>query len=62
MHWCIDCICIHAYSSSQASQTRRVEAARMLLRKTRKARNIGKDAIRAMARKPGNTGKDADAL
>jgi len=29
-----------------------VEAARMLPRKTRKARNTGKDAIRAMARKP----------
>jgi hypothetical protein len=34
----------------------------MLPRKTRKARNIGKDAIRAMAGRPGNTGKDADAL
>ncbi len=30
--------------------------------KTGKARNIGKDAIEAMAGKPGNTGKDADAL
>ncbi|MCF5231396.1 hypothetical protein HBO23_02560 [Pseudomonas sp. WS 5532] len=40
-----------------------VEAARMLPRKvTRKARNIGKDAIEAMAGMPGNTGKDADAL
>jgi len=39
-----------------------VEAARMLPRKTRKARNIGKDAIRAMAGMPGKTGKDADAL
>ena len=40
-----------------------VEVARMLPRKmTRKARNIGKDAIEAMARMPGNTGKDADAL
>lgn len=29
---------------------------------TRKARNIGKDAIEAMAGMPGNTGKDADAL
>ncbi|WP_274603835.1 hypothetical protein [Pseudomonas fluorescens] len=34
----------------------------MLPRKTRKARNIGKDAIEAMAGMPGNTGKDADAL
>lgn len=35
----------------------------MLPRKvTRKARNIGKDAIDAMAGMPGNTGKDADAL
>jgi hypothetical protein len=39
-----------------------VEAARKLPRKTRTARDIGKDAIRAMAGKPGNTGKDADAL
>jgi hypothetical protein len=39
-----------------------VEAARTLPRKTRKARNIGKDAIRVMAGMPGNTGKDADAL
>lgn len=40
-----------------------VEAARMLPRKvTRTARNIGKDAIEAMAGMPGNTGKDADAL
>jgi hypothetical protein len=39
-----------------------VEAARMLPRKTRKARNIGRDAIRAMAGTPANTGKDADAL
>ncbi|WP_438869345.1 hypothetical protein [Pseudomonas sp. L1(2025)] len=44
-----------------------VEAARMLPRKvtrkvTRKPRNIGKDAIKAMAGMPGNTGKDADAL
>ena len=44
-----------------------VEAARMLPRKvtrevTRKPRNIGKDAIEAMAGMPGNTGKDADAL
>ncbi len=31
-------------------------------RKTRKARNIGKDAIEAMAGMPGSTGKDADAL
>ncbi|MBA1429591.1 hypothetical protein FHP26_13415 [Pseudomonas orientalis] len=62
MHLRIDCICIHAYSSSQASQQGLVEAARMLPRKTRKARNIGKDAIRAMAGMPGNTGKDADAL
>ncbi len=34
----------------------------MLPGKTRKAGNIGKDAIRAMARTPGDTGKDADAL
>lgn len=34
----------------------------MLPGKTRKARNIGKDAIEAMAGMPGNTGKDADAL
>jgi hypothetical protein len=34
----------------------------MLPRKTRKARNIGMEAITAMARTPGNTGKDADAL
>ncbi len=27
-----------------------------------KARNMGKDAIEAMAGMPGNTGKDADAL
>ncbi|NWF10042.1 hypothetical protein HX810_20430 [Pseudomonas salomonii] len=40
-----------------------VEAARMPPRKvTRTARNIGKDAIEAMAGMPGNTGKDADAL
>jgi hypothetical protein len=39
-----------------------VEAARMLPGKTRKACNTGKDAIRAMAGTPGNTGKDADAL
>ncbi|WP_158235225.1 hypothetical protein [Pseudomonas sp. 2822-15] len=40
-----------------------VAAARMLPRKvTRKPRNIGKDAIEAMAGMPGNTGKDADAL
>ncbi|AZF35923.1 hypothetical protein C4J85_1113 [Pseudomonas sp. R4-34-07] len=39
-----------------------MEAARMLPRKTRKARNTGKDAIEAMARMPGDTGKDADAL
>ncbi|WP_421555870.1 hypothetical protein [Pseudomonas kitaguniensis] len=53
---------MQAYSSSQASQQGLVEAARMLPRKTRKASNIGKDAIEAMAGKPGNTGKDADAL
>ena len=34
----------------------------MLPVNTRTARNIGKDANRAMARTPGNTGKDADAL
>ena len=34
----------------------------MLPRKARKARNTGKDAIRAMARTPGNTGKDANAF
>ncbi|WP_141719127.1 hypothetical protein [Pseudomonas poae] len=62
MHLRIDCICINAYSSSQASQQGLVEAARMLPGKTRKARNIGKDAIDAMAGMPGNTGKDADAL
>jgi len=39
-----------------------VEAARMLLRKTRKACNIGKDDTKAMAGMPGNTGKDADAF
>jgi len=39
-----------------------VEAARMLPRKTGKACNIGKDAIEAVARTPGNNGKDADAL
>jgi hypothetical protein len=47
---------------SQASQQGQVEAARMLPRATRKARNIGKDAIEAMAGMPSNTGKDADAL
>jgi L-rhamnose isomerase len=62
MHLCIDCISIHAYSSSQASQQGLVEAARMLPGETRKARNIGKDAIKAMARTPGSNGKDADAL
>ncbi len=62
MRLCIDCICIHAYSSSQASQEGLVEAARMPPRKTRTLRNTGKDAIEAMARMPGNTGKDADAL
>ena len=34
----------------------------MLPVNTRKARNIGKDAIKAVARTPGNIGKDADAL
>ena len=35
----------------------------MLPRKvSRTARNMGKDAIEAMAGMPGNTGKDADAL
>jgi len=62
MHFRIDCICMHAYSLSQASQQGLVEAARMLSRTTRKARNIGKDAIEAMAGMPGHTGKDADAL
>ena len=62
MHLCIDCICIHAYSLSQAGQQGSVEVARMLPGTTRKARNIGTDAIEAMAGMPGNTGKDADAL
>jgi len=53
---------MHAYSLSQAGQQGSVEAARMLPGTTRKARNIGTDAIEAMAGMPGNTGKDADAL
>jgi hypothetical protein len=52
--------CMHILHLKPANKV--VEAARMLPRKTRKARNIGKDAIEAMAGMPGNTGKDADAL
>lgn len=62
---CICALTVYAYMHilhlKPASKV--VEAARMLPRKvTRKPRNIGKDAIEAMAGMPGNTGKDADAL
>ena len=61
---CIDALTVYAYMHILRLKpaNKVVEAARMLPRKTRKARNIGKDAIRAMAGRPGNTGKDADAL
>ncbi|TSD78730.1 hypothetical protein FFI16_020650 [Pseudomonas sp. KBS0710] len=62
MHLCIDCICIHAYSPSQASQQGGGGGKDAAKESDKDARNIGKDAIEAMAGMPGNTGKDADAL
>lgn len=70
MHYSVKnkCICaltVYAYMHIlhlKPAKRGLVKAARMLPVNTRKARNIGKDAIRAMAGMPGNTGKDADAL
>ena len=62
---CVYALTVYAYMHTlhlKPGKHGLVEAARMLPRKTRKACNIGKDAIRAMAGMPGNTGKDADAL
>ncbi|WP_219337872.1 hypothetical protein [Pseudomonas sp. Xaverov 259] len=62
---CICALTVYAYMHTLHLKpaNKVVEAARMLPRKvTRTARNIGKDAIEAMAGMPGNTGKDADAL
>ena len=62
---CICALTVYAYMHILCLKpaNKVVEAARMLPRKvTRTARNIGKDAIEAMAGMPGNTGKDADAL
>lgn len=62
---CICALTVYAYMHilHLKPANKGVEAARMLPRKvTRTARNIGKDAIEAMAGMPGNTGKDADAL
>ncbi|MBE8590058.1 hypothetical protein IQK56_03470 [Pseudomonas sp. MAFF 301449] len=61
---CINALTVYAYMHILQFKpaNKVVEAARMLPWKTGKARNIGKDAIEAMARTPGNNGKDADAL